>query len=36
MNPHHIQLAETRHHLGVCDPARIELVRLGWSEGALI
>jgi len=34
--PHHIQLAETRHHLGVSDPARIELVKLGWTEGALI
>ncbi len=36
MNPHHIQLADTRHHLGVSDPARIELVKLGWSEGLLI
>ncbi len=34
--PHHIQLADTRHHLGVSDPARIELVRLGWDEGILI
>ena len=34
--PHHIQLADTRHHLGVSDPARIELVTLGWSEGILI
>jgi hypothetical protein len=34
--PHHIQLADTRHHLGTSDPARIELVRLGWTEGALI
>ena len=36
MTAHHIQLADTRHHLGVSDPARIELVRLGWDEGALI
>jgi hypothetical protein len=36
MNPHHIELADTRHHLGVSDPARIELVKLGWSEGTLI
>jgi hypothetical protein len=36
MTPHHIQLADTRHHLGVSDPARIELVKLGWDEGALI
>jgi hypothetical protein len=34
--PHHIRLADTRHHLGVSDPARIELVKLGWSEGILI
>ena len=34
--PHHIQLADTRHHLGVSDPARIELVKLGWNEGILI
>lgn len=36
MNPHHIQLADTRHHLGTSDPARIELVTLGWSEGILV
>ncbi|HOW85242.1 MAG TPA: DUF362 domain-containing protein [Candidatus Aminicenantes bacterium] len=36
MNPHHIALADTRHHLGVSDPARIELVKIGWSEGILI
>jgi hypothetical protein len=35
-SPHHIQLADTRHHLGTSDPARIELVKLGWDEGALI
>jgi len=34
--PHHIQLADTRHHLGVSDPNRIELVKLGFEEGALI
>ncbi|MBN2199822.1 MAG: DUF362 domain-containing protein [Candidatus Aminicenantes bacterium] len=33
---HHIRYADTRHGLGVSDPARIELVRLGWREGALI
>ena len=36
MTAHHIQLADTRHHLGVSDPARIDLVRLGWAEGALV
>ncbi len=34
--PHHIRLADTRHHLGVSDPNRIELVKLGWDEGILI
>jgi hypothetical protein len=34
--PHHIQYAETRHHLGISDPARIDLVRLGWQEDILI
>lgn len=34
--PHHIEIAETRYHLGVSDPARIDLVRLGWPDDALI
>jgi hypothetical protein len=34
--PHHIQLADTRYKLGVSDPQRIDLVRLGWMEDALI
>jgi hypothetical protein len=34
--PHHIPLADTRHHLGVSDPNRIELVKLGFGEGILI
>lgn len=34
--PHHIQYAETRHHLGISDPARIDVVRLGWEDGILI
>lgn len=32
----HIALADTRHHLGTADPAKIELVRLGEREGGLI
>lgn len=32
----HIFLADTRHHLGVSDPGKIELIKLGWQEGALI
>jgi len=32
----HIALADTRHHLGTADPAKIELVRLGYSKDALI
>jgi hypothetical protein len=34
--PKHIELADSRHHLGTADPAKIELVRLGWTEGILI
>ncbi len=32
----HIALAETRHHLGVSDPQKIELIKLGWKDGILI
>lgn len=32
----HVELAETRHHAGVADASRIELVRLGWQEEMLI
>jgi hypothetical protein len=33
---HHIQIADTQYGIGVSDPERIELVRLGWQEEALI
>jgi len=33
---HHIFLADTRHKLGVSDPARIELIKLGWQDEILI
>jgi len=32
----HIYLADTRHNLGVSDPDKIELIKLGWKEGILI
>jgi len=32
----HIYLADTRHHLGVSDPDKIELIKLGWEEAILI
>jgi Domain of unknown function (DUF362) len=32
----HIQLADTRHHLGNADPAMIDLIKLGWKEGVLV
>jgi len=35
-SPKHIQVAETEFGLGVADPARIELVKLGWQDGVLI
>jgi len=34
--PKHIILADTRYGLGTADPDNIELVKLGWQEGALI
>lgn len=34
--PHHIRIAETQYGIGVSDPGRIEIIRLGWQEGALI
>lgn len=32
----HIEIAETRFHLGFADPQKIELVKLGWKEGILV
>jgi hypothetical protein len=32
----HIAAAETKHHVGIADPGRIEVVRIGWDEGILI
>ena len=32
----HVVLADTRHHLGVADLERIDLVKLGWMEDVLI
>lgn len=32
----HIALADTRHHLGTADPARIEIVRIGYEQDSLI
>ncbi len=32
----HIFLADTRHHLGNADFAKIDLVKAGWTEGILI
>jgi hypothetical protein len=32
----HIQLADTRYHLGTADPGLIDLVKLGWQEGVMV
>jgi hypothetical protein len=32
----HIFLADTRHHLGNADLAKIDLVKTGWEDGMLI
>jgi hypothetical protein len=34
--PKHIEVAEKKFGLGVADPDRIDLVKLGWEQGALI
>ncbi|MBI4773277.1 MAG: hypothetical protein HY788_03690 [Deltaproteobacteria bacterium] len=34
--PKHVALADTRHHMGISDLNRIELVKVGWEEGRLI
>ena len=38
LSPHakHIEYAETRHHLGVADPAKIDLIQLGYTGDILI
>jgi len=33
---HHVELADTRHGVGVADFKRIDLVKLGWKEGLLL
>jgi hypothetical protein len=35
-SPHHIEIASSRYGLGPSDPAGIDLVRIGWSEDALL
>ncbi|HVN25739.1 MAG TPA: DUF362 domain-containing protein [Syntrophorhabdales bacterium] len=34
--PIHITIADTKYHLGVSDLSRIELVKLGWQDDALL
>ncbi len=34
--PKHVFLADSRHHIGTADPAKIELLKLGWQEDVLI
>ncbi len=34
--PKHIRIAEEKFHLGIADASRIELMKLGWMEDALI
>ena len=33
---HHVTYADVKHHVGVSDLGRIDLVRVGWMEGALV
>ncbi|MDY0004224.1 MAG: DUF362 domain-containing protein [Polyangia bacterium] len=34
--PHHVDLADSRHGVGVADWKRIQLVRLGWDKDSLL
>ena len=34
--PKHIRVAETKYHLGVSDPDRIEVKKIGWMDGVLM
>jgi hypothetical protein len=36
VTPHHIQVADTEYHLGVSDLNRIQVIKLGWMDDALI
>ena len=38
LSPHakHIEYAETRHRLGIADPSKIELIKLGYKDDILI
>ncbi len=33
---HHVTYADVKHNVGVSDPKRIDLVKIGWAEGVLI
>jgi hypothetical protein len=34
--PKHVEVAETKYRLGMADPARIDLVKIGWAQDRLI
>jgi hypothetical protein len=34
--PKHIRVAETKYHLGISDPNRIDVKKIGWMDGAFI
>jgi hypothetical protein len=33
---HHVRIAGEKHKLGVADPARIDLIKVGWEKDALV
>ena len=33
---HHVAYAEAKHNVGVSDPRRIDLIKIGWTNGILI
>jgi len=34
--PKHIRVAEEKYHLGVADPSRIQIKKLGWTDDILV
>ena len=34
--PKHIQIADTKYGIGTSDPAKIELIKLGWLDDVMI
>ncbi len=36
ISPKHVRMSQDRYRLGIADPARIDLVKLGWTDGIYV